>query len=234
MTVGTQRFAVLVARRRLGCPEVLGSVPAVVLDPDEGGNCVRTAHSGQDLGQGRTARPTRGVDVEVAAGSRGFLGTTGGVTDDGDVFIAARFESEEAARANGDRPEQGAWWAQTERYFHGPVSFIDSADVDVQVEPSNDARFVQVIQANARDRKRIEEINAEVGPAMTESRPEIIGAVSVWSGDHVCDIAYFTTEEAARAGEKKELAEAHRKLFEEWQSLIDEPTFLDIKEPWLY
>jgi hypothetical protein len=166
--------------------------------------------------------------------AEGYLGTTGGVTDDGDAFIAARFESEEAARANSDRPEQGAWWAETERYFDGPVSFVNSADVDVQVEPSNDAGFVQVIQSTARDRKRIEEINATVGPAMTESRPEIVGVVSVWSGDQVCDIAYFTTEEAARAGERKELTEAHRKLFEEWQSLINEPTFLDLKDPWLY
>ena len=102
------------------------------------------------------------------------------------------------------------------------------------MEPSNDAGFVQVIHSTARDRKRIEEINATVGPAMTESRPEIIGVLSVWSGDRVCDIAYFTTEEAARAGERKELPEAHRKLFEEWQSLIDEPTFLDLKDPWLY
>jgi hypothetical protein len=93
---------------------------------------------------------------------------------------------------------------------------------------------VQVIQSKALDRERIDAINAEVGPAMTESRPEIIGAVSVWDGDHVCDIAYFTTEEAARAGEKKELPEAHRKLFEEWQSLIEGATFLDIKDPWLY
>jgi hypothetical protein len=171
---------------------------------------------------------------ELRPGATGFLGTTAGVTDDGDVFIAARFESEEAARANSDRSEQGEWWSETERFFDGPVRFVDSPDVDVQVEPSNEAGFVQVIQSRALDRKRIEAINAEVGPAMTESRPEIIGVVSVWSGDHACDIAYFTTEQAAREGEKKELLEAHRKLFEEWQSLIEGATFLDIKDPWLY
>jgi hypothetical protein len=171
---------------------------------------------------------------ELRPGATGFLGTTAGVTDDGGVFIAARFESERAARANSDRPEQGAWWSETERLFDGPVSFVDSPDVDVQVEPSNEAGFVQVIQSRALDRQRIEAINAEVGPAITESRPEIVGVVSVWSGDQVCDIAYFTTEQAAREGEKKELLEAHRKLFEEWQSLIEGATFLDIKDPWLY
>jgi hypothetical protein len=171
---------------------------------------------------------------ELRSGATGFLGTTAGVTDDGKVFMAARFESEQAARANSDRPEQGAWWSETERYFNGPVVFVDSSDVQVQVEPSNDAGFVQVIQSTARDRKRIEAINDEVTPAMTESRPEIVGAVSVWSGDDVCDIAYFTTEEAAREGEKSELLEAHRKLFEEWQSLIEGATYLDLKDPWLY
>jgi hypothetical protein len=171
---------------------------------------------------------------ELRSGATGFLGTTAGVTDDGKMFMAARFESEQAARANSDRPEQGAWWSETERYFNGPVVFVDSSDVQVQVEPSNDAGFVQVIQSTARDRKRIEAINDEVTPAMTESRPEIVGAVSVWSGDDVCDIAYFTTEEAAREGEKSELLEAHRKLFEEWQSLIEGATYLDLKDPWLY
>jgi hypothetical protein len=54
------------------------------------------------------------------------------------------------------------------------------------------------------------------------------------SGDHVYDIAYFTTEEAARAGESKELPEAHRKLFEEWQTLFGDVTYLDIRDPWPY
>ena len=168
-----------------------------------GGNGVRTARSGQDIGQGRLRRQLDAWMSTLRPDAQGYLGTTGGVTDDGEVFMAARFESEEAARANSDRPAQGAWWTETERCFDGPVSFVDSADVDVQVEPSNDAGFVQVIQSKTRNRRRIEEINAEVGPAMTDSRPEIIGAVSVWSGDEVCDIAYFTTEEAARAGEKR-------------------------------
>ena len=137
-------------------------------------------------------------------------------------------------RANSDRPEQGAWWSETERLFDGPVSFVDSPDVDVQVEPSNEAGFVQVIQSKALDRKRIEAINAEIGPAMTESR--LRSSVPFRSGPaiRVCDIAYFTNEQAAREGEKKELLEAHRQLFEEWQSLTEGATFLDIGDPWLY
>ena len=135
---------------------------------------------------------------------------------------------------NSDRPEQGAWWSDTEKLFDGPVTFLESNDVDVQMEPSNDAGFVQVIQYRALDRDRLKALNTEAIPTMSEARPDIVGAVSVWDGVDVCDVAYFTTEEAAREGEQKELPDAQRKMFNEWQSLIEGATFLDIKEPWLY
>jgi hypothetical protein len=171
---------------------------------------------------------------ELRPGATGFLGTTGGVSDDGEVFMAARFESEAAARANSDRPEQGAWWSETEKYLDGPATFVDSSDIDVQMEPSNDAGFVQVMRSRALDRARIEAMNADFAQVMAEARPDIVGAVSVWSGDDVTDIAYFTTEEAARAGEQQELPEDQRKMFEEWQSLIEGMTYLDLKDPWIY
>ena len=44
---------------------------------------------------------------ELAPGADGWLGSTAGVTEDGRVVALVRFESEEAARRNSDRPEQG-------------------------------------------------------------------------------------------------------------------------------
>ena len=44
--------------------------------------------------------------TELAPGAIGWLGSTAGVTDDGTLVALARFESEEAARQNSDRPEQ--------------------------------------------------------------------------------------------------------------------------------
>jgi hypothetical protein len=172
--------------------------------------------------------------TELRPGAEGYLGSTGGVTADGTAFMAARFESEAAARANSDRPEQGTWWAETERLFDGPVTFVDSSDVDVLLEPSNDAGFVQVMQSKVLDRARIDEINAVVGPSMTEQRPDVVGMVSVWSGDQVWDIGYFSSEEEAREGEKKEMPEEHRKMFEDWQSVIQDTKYLDITDPWIY
>ena len=48
--------------------------------------------------------------AEVAPGAIGWLGSTGGVTEDGNLIALVRFESEEAAQQNSDRPEQGEWW----------------------------------------------------------------------------------------------------------------------------
>ena len=43
---------------------------------------------------------------QVAPGATGWLGSTGGVTEDGRAIALVRFESEQAARENSDRPEQ--------------------------------------------------------------------------------------------------------------------------------
>ena len=46
--------------------------------------------------------------AELQPGAQGWLGSTGGFTDDGMFVSTVRFESQEAARRNSDRPEQGA------------------------------------------------------------------------------------------------------------------------------
>src|SRR5204863_8070818 len=65
--------------------------------------------------------------TELAPSSIGWLGTTAGVTDDGTVVVLARFESEQAARQNSDRPEQSAWWEATAPLFTDPPVFHDSS-----------------------------------------------------------------------------------------------------------
>src|SRR5215217_4370554 len=107
--------------------------------------------------KGRVADPARvkaALDrwaEELAPGAEGWLGTTAGVTEDGRFIAAARFESEEAARRNSDRPEQDRWWSETSRLFDGEPSFSDSSQVDVDTngDPAT-ATFVQVMQGRAR------------------------------------------------------------------------------------
>ena len=171
---------------------------------------------------------------DLRAGAAGFLGSTGGVAEDGTAFMTARFESEQAAQANSDRPEQGEWWAETEKLFDGPVSFTNSTDVDVQLEPPAQAGFVQVIQSRVKDRARLEELNKRFSDEMSSARPDVVGMVTVWDGDLARDIVYFSSEGEARQGEQQELPAEFQELMSEYDSLAEDTKYLDLKDPWIY
>ncbi|HEX2373242.1 MAG TPA: hypothetical protein VHO93_04610 [Actinomycetota bacterium] len=174
---------------------------------------------------------------EVAPGAEGWLGSTAGVTEDGRFIALARFESEEAARRNSDRPEQDRWWAETSRLFSGEATFKDSSDVtlDLVGEP-DDAGFVQFIQGRGSDPDRARELMAEDSPEWAGFRPDILGSVAVGHEGGAYTMAiYFTSEAEAREGERKELPPALQAQMEEMAALsVGEPEFFDLKEPWLY
>ncbi|REE95709.1 hypothetical protein [Thermomonospora umbrina] len=175
---------------------------------------------------------------ELAPHAEGWLGSTCGVTDEG-VFVAlARFESREAARRNDARHEQGQWWAETSKLFEGEVAFHDCTDVElVSGGGSDQAGFVQIIQARIRDREALRDFWTEEDMrAMSAIRPDVLGGVFCVHPDGGCTTAiYFTTEEAAREGERKEMPpEMQARMEEEMQYYEGEPTFYDLREPWLY
>jgi hypothetical protein len=167
----------------------------------------------------------------------GWLGSTAGVTGDGRFVALARFESEEAARRNSDRPEQGQWWADTAKLFTGEVSFRDSTDVteDVTGDPDR-AGFVQVMQGRGSDPERARALMAENRDEWAAFRPDVLGSVAVLNEGGAYTMAmYFTSEQAAREGERKEPPPALKAQMEEMNKLnIGEPEFLDLRQPWLY
>ena len=176
-------------------------------------------------------------EQELRGGATGFLGSTGGVTDDGRVFMAARFESEEAAQRNSAREEQGAWWAETEKFLEN-VAFQDSAEVTtLGGGGSNDAGFIQVMRGRILDQEKAQQLMArfaELLPAMAEGRPDIIGDVTVIHSDGTfSDVIYFTSEAEAREGEKKEMPAEMQAMFEEFVAAMPTDEYLDLKDPWL-
>ena len=109
---------------------------------------------------------------DLQPGATGWLGTTGGITDDGTFVATVRFDSEEAARRNSERPEQGAWWAATEKCFDGPVTFFDCPQVDVWMNGgSDDAGFVQVVEGHTSDADRMREVMRRYADEMHAIRP---------------------------------------------------------------
>ena len=159
------------------------------------------------------------------------------MTEDGRFIELARFESEEAARANNNRPEQDQWWAEPSQLFTGEATFKDSSDVtlDVPGEP-DDAGFVQVMQGRGSDPDRARELMGQDSSAWAAFRPEIIGSVAVGHEGGAYTMAiYFTSEAAAREGERKELPPELQAQMDELAALsVGEPEFFDLKEPWLY
>ena len=117
--------------------------------------------------------------AELAAGATGWLGSTAGVTEDGTFLATARFESEDAARANSERPEQDRWWSETSQLFSGEPTFLESTEVDVDLQGDPDrAGFVQVIQGRTSDPARARELMSEGPDDWSSFRPDILGSLS--------------------------------------------------------
>ena len=99
----------------------------------------------------RFVREAERWPAELKPGAKGYLGCTWGIAADGTVFMAARFESADAAKHNADRPEQGKWWDQMEPALDTP-KFQDCAMVDTMMGGgSDDAGFVQVVVGRVKD-----------------------------------------------------------------------------------
>jgi hypothetical protein len=173
---------------------------------------------------------------ELAPGAIGWLGTTAGVTEDGKCVVIARFEDAEKAKANSDRPEQDRFWAESSRLFTGEVTFTDSTEVEVDLQGDPDqAGFVQVIRGRTSDPDRARQLMSQDSEEWSGFRPDILGTVAIGDGNDYTVVIYFTSEAEARVGEKKEMPEAMKAQMEEMNALeVGEPTFLDLKEPWLF
>jgi hypothetical protein len=173
---------------------------------------------------------------EVAPGAVGWLGSTSGVTEDGRVIALARFESEEAAQRNSDRPEQSAWWQEMASLFSDEPVFHNSSSVDVDTpgDPSQ-AGFVQVMQGRSKDPDRQRELMANDPTDWESFRPEILGTMSIGhDGDGWTMAIYFTSEAAAREGEQKEPPPEMQQMMKEMGELsLGDPEFFDLKDPWL-
>lgn len=174
---------------------------------------------------------------DLAPGATGWLGSTGGVTEDGRFIALARFESAEAAQRNSARPEQDRWWAEFSQAFTKEAVFSESSDVAVNRRGDPDsAGFVQVMQGRGSDPERARQLMAEHADEWAEFRPDVIGTVEVYQSDGLWTMAsYFTSEQAAREGEAKPMTPELQAQMDELNKLsIGMPEFYDLKDPWLH
>lgn len=175
-------------------------------------------------------------DTELKPNANGFLGSTAGVTADGEFIALARFEGEEAARSNSDSEQQSAWWEETSQYLDD-VMFHDCRLVELMAEGgSDDAGFVQVIQGKVTDVDKAQQLDRESQSKMQNMRPDVIGGIVAWHPENgrFTNAIYFTSEAEARAKEAEmSNSPEFQEFMSQWQAISDgEPKFLDITEPW--
>jgi hypothetical protein len=173
---------------------------------------------------------------EVAPGVSGWLGSTGGATADGTAIAVVRFESAQAARRNSERPEQQQWWNEASRCFDGDVAFHDCDQVLTFLDGgSDDAGFVQIIQGRTSNVDRMRQLMEQSGDALRALRPDVIGGTVALHGDGgFTQTVYFTSEAAAREGERKERPTELKALDQEVSSLLGQATYYDLPRPWLH
>lgn len=173
---------------------------------------------------------------EVKPQAAGYLGGTAGVTPDGKFIALARFDNEEAAKANSERPEQGQWWEETAQYIENPM-FHDCTEVDLSLGGgSDDAGFVQIMQGKTTDVAKSRELDAKMTERIKNDRPDIMGSVTAYHRENGrwTSAIYFTSEAEARAKEKEMgSAEGFEEIMGEWAAISDgQPEYLDLPEPW--
>ncbi len=171
---------------------------------------------------------------EMGPGAQGWLGGTYGLTDDNTFVAMVRFESREAAARNSGRPEQSAWWAETERCFEGPVTFHDCDDAVTFLDGgADDAGFVQVIEGRLTDPERFRRLQELPVDVLQQARPEIIGGVMAMAQDGTfIETVAFRSEAEARAGERKEMPAEMRQTWQEEMAQMQDVTYLDLRHPW--
>ncbi len=171
---------------------------------------------------------------DLAPGATGWLGTTAGVTEDGRAVAVIRFESQEAAHHNSERPEQEQWWTETEKLFDGGATVRTSTDVNVDVHGNPDqAGFVQIMQGRSTDPDRAKQLMAQDSDRWAAFRPDVIGTVGVsHDGGAYTMVMYFTSEADARAGERKQVPPELQAAMEEMNKLsVGETEFFDLRQP---
>jgi len=166
----------------------------------------------------------------------GWLGTTAGFTAEGRFVGVVRFESEAAAKANAQRPEQGEWWAATAPTFDGDVSFTDCPEVDTfGAGGSDDAGFVQIMTGRG-DRSEIAPLAEEMSAMLARMRPDVLGGTIGWPGDgSFVQTVYFSNEADARKAESAgPVSDEDREARERLDSLMTFERFIDLPQPLLH
>jgi hypothetical protein len=188
---------------------------------------------GQGVSEPEEAHTSLGRWMDsLAGGDTGWLGTTAGVTDDGESFTLTQFDSAGSAGRAATTPARERWWAELSALCSGPLTVEDCGQVITQLRgDSDEAGFVQVLQGRITNLERLERALEAASPWQAETRSDIIGGLlALHGGGRFTQTVYFTSEAEARNGERIEPPPGTAEL----AFLVDDLTYWDLRRPWGY
>lgn len=168
----------------------------------------------------------------VASSIDGYLGATAGVGDDGAFIAVIRFAGAAAARRSAGEPATAALWGDVVGLLRGCI-VEDTERTDTWNRGgSDDAGFVQIRHGRSSDPERLRDLYVNQQPVrMGPYRPEVLGGLFAWHGHGRFTLsAYFSSEDAARAGEN---LQEFRSFFDDIDAVMHDLTYVDLHRPWL-
>jgi hypothetical protein len=163
---------------------------------------------------------------ELSPDAPGWLGSTAGITDDGRFIASFRFDTQESAQKNSDRPDQTQWWNEMSQYLDTPRFWDCTLVEQYKGGGSDDAGFVQAIMCRVL---HPEDFREAVGSMAATPRDDVMGGVIAWHGSQFTEFVYFTSEEEARKAEKGE----HQQVaLEHIWPRTENIEYFDLREPW--
>ncbi|HEY6533331.1 MAG TPA: hypothetical protein VIY72_13560 [Acidimicrobiales bacterium] len=190
---------------------------------------------GKVADEGRLRAQLARWTTDLMPAAYGYLGSTGGITREGSCILVVRFATEDDARRNNDRLEQGAWWAETRTCFEGEIRFHETTDVHVMRHGDPDAAgFVQVLEGHVTDREAARRLDALADDALAVVRPDLLETITAYHPDgEFTEVAYFRSEAEARRGEEAEVPPELADDFALFEATMPTERYLDLREPWL-
>ena len=84
------------------------------------------------------------------------------------------------------------------------------------------------------DRDRVHALDEQLEAHAASWRPDLLGGFRMWTGpDSYIEVAYFTNEREARAGEAKEPPAELAAEMGDLQEMRVNVEFIDLPDPWL-
>lgn len=173
---------------------------------------------------------------DLAPGADGWLASTAGITEEGTFIAVVRFASQEAARRNSQRDEQGAWWDEMTTHLADEAVFHDSLHAATFGDGRpDDAGFVHIIRGKATDLEGAHaRVAAEQQHHVNEHHlPVLGGLLATYGNGGFTELIYYPSEEEARDREGG-LPREGVMIVERVAGSVIDARHLHLRDPWLH